>query len=171
MPPPSAVRLRLTGEHFLNTLVRLCLNLWNGGVASNSKYRVNGKAEPYRSGERQSRIDMKKKSRHRNTALALIASIVLFPAAHSTARFEGALRSKIGVGSVYDVRSFGAKGDGKTPDTPAVNKTIETAAAAGGGTVYFPAGTYLCLSIHLKSNIALYLDQGATILAADPNTI
>ena len=42
------------------------------------------------------------------------------------------------------------------------------AAAAGGGTVHFPAGTYLCFSIHLKSNIALYLDQGATILAADP---
>jgi len=71
---------------------------------------------------------------------------------------------------VYDVRSFGAKGDSKTLDTPAINKAIETADAAGGGTVYFPAGTYLCLSIHLKSNIALYLDQGATILAADPST-
>jgi polygalacturonase len=70
--------------------------------------------------------------------------------------------------TVYDVRSFGARGDGKTLDTPAVNKAIEAAALAGGGTVRFPAGTYLCFSIRLKSNIALYLDQGATILAAYP---
>ncbi len=66
------------------------------------------------------------------------------------------------------MRAFGARGDGQTLDTPAVNRAIEAAAAAGGGTVHFPAGTYLCFSIHLKSNIALYLDQGATILAADP---
>lgn len=69
---------------------------------------------------------------------------------------------------VYDVRAFGARGDGKTLDTASINKAIDAAAAAGGGTVRFPAGTYLSFSIHLKSNIALYLDQGATILAADP---
>ena len=69
---------------------------------------------------------------------------------------------------VYDVQAFGAKGDGKTLDTDAINKAIEAAAAAGGGTVHFPAGTYLSFSIRLKSNIALYLDQGSTILAADP---
>jgi len=68
---------------------------------------------------------------------------------------------------VYNVKTFGATGDGKTLDTPAINKTIDFAAAAGGGTVYFPAGNYLSVSIHLKSNIALYLDQGATIIAAD----
>jgi polygalacturonase len=68
----------------------------------------------------------------------------------------------------FDVRAFGAKGDGKALDTPAVNSAIDAAAAAGGGTVRFPAGTYRCFSIHLKSNVALYLDQGATILAADP---
>jgi polygalacturonase len=70
--------------------------------------------------------------------------------------------------AVFDVKQHGAVGDGKTLDTPAVNKAIEAAYAAGGGTVHFPAGTYLCLSIHLKSNVALYLDQGATILAAEP---
>ena len=64
---------------------------------------------------------------------------------------------------VYDVRAFGAKGDGKTLDTGAINKAIEAAAGAGGGTVHFPAGTYLTFSIRLKSNIALYLDQGATL--------
>ena len=70
---------------------------------------------------------------------------------------------------VYDVRTFGARGDGKTLDTPAINKAIEKAAAAGGGTVHFSAGNYLSVSIHLKSNIALYLDHGATIIAAEPS--
>src|SRR5436309_12858918 len=70
-------------------------------------------------------------------------------------------------GGVFDVRAFGATGDGKTLDTPAVNRAVD-AAAAGGGTVLFPAGTYLCFSIRLKSNVALYLGHGATILAADP---
>ena len=68
----------------------------------------------------------------------------------------------------YNIRNYGAKGDGKTLDTDSVNKAIESAAAAGGGTVFFPAGTYLCFSIRLKNNITLYLDNGATILAADP---
>jgi len=67
----------------------------------------------------------------------------------------------------YSVRDYGAAGDGKTIDTAAVNKTIDAAARAGGGTVIFPAGAYLCYSIRLKSNIALFLEQGATIIAAD----
>jgi polygalacturonase len=60
-------------------------------------------------------------------------------------------------------------GDGKTPDTRAINEAIERAAANGGGTVWFPAGTWLAYSIHLRSNISLYLDQGAVLLAADPS--
>jgi polygalacturonase len=66
----------------------------------------------------------------------------------------------------FNVKVFGATGDGKTLDTPAINKTIDAAAVAGGGTVFFPAGSYVSVSIRLKSNVALYLDQGATIIAA-----
>src|SRR5438132_13725989 len=40
----------------------------------------------------------------------------------------------------YNVKTFGAKADGQTLDTPAINRAIDSAAAAGGGTVYFPAG-------------------------------
>ena len=68
----------------------------------------------------------------------------------------------------FDVRSFGALGDGQTIDTPAIDRAIEETASSGGGTVYFPAGNYLSYSIHLKSKVALYLEQGATIVAADP---
>jgi polygalacturonase len=70
--------------------------------------------------------------------------------------------------TVYDVALFGAKGDGKTIDSPAIDRAIQAAAAAGGGTVYLRAGNYLCYSIHLASKVALYLDQGASIIAADP---
>lgn len=65
-----------------------------------------------------------------------------------------------------DVRDFGAKGDGTTIDSPAINKAIEHAASRGGGTVWFPAGTWASYTIRLKSNITLHLDNGATILAA-----
>ncbi|TCD05897.1 glycoside hydrolase family 28 protein [Pedobacter frigidisoli] len=69
-------------------------------------------------------------------------------------------------GQFYNVKKYGAKGNGKNLDTKAINLAIETASLAGGGTVYFPAGDYLSVTIHLKSNIALYIDQGATIVAA-----
>ena len=67
----------------------------------------------------------------------------------------------------YDVTTFGARGDGSTIDTPAINRAIDAAAEGGGGTVVFPAGTYVCYTIRLKSHIALHLNPGATILAAD----
>lgn len=69
--------------------------------------------------------------------------------------------------AIYNVRSFGATGDGKTVDTPAINRAIEEVAKAGGGTLVFPAGTYLCFTIRLKSKVDLYLSQGCTIQAAD----
>ncbi|MFI5161264.1 MAG: glycoside hydrolase family 28 protein [Sphingobacteriales bacterium] len=69
--------------------------------------------------------------------------------------------------SIYNVLSFGAKADGNASDTKAINRAIDSAAAEGGGQVYFPAGNYLSGSIHLKSNISLYLEQGATLIATD----
>lgn len=66
---------------------------------------------------------------------------------------------------VFNVKDFGAVGDGTVLDTPAINKAIVQAARAGGGTVWFPAGTYLSGSIHLQSNVCLYLDQGSVIEA------
>ncbi len=69
----------------------------------------------------------------------------------------------------FDVRTHGAKGDGVTLDSPAINRAIEAASAAGGGTVVFPAGTYLSFSLRLKSHITLRFDAGATLLAATPS--
>ncbi len=67
----------------------------------------------------------------------------------------------------YNIKTFGAKGDGVSLDTKAINDAIDAAANAGGGTVYFPAGTYLSFSIHLKSHISIFLDAGSVLLAAD----
>lgn len=68
----------------------------------------------------------------------------------------------------YNVKDFGAKGDGIHIDSDAINEAIKSASANGGGTVFFPAGTYASFSIRLASNITLYLDAGSTILAAYP---
>ncbi len=68
--------------------------------------------------------------------------------------------------TLYNVVDFGAKGDGVTLDSPAINQAIEEAVKAGGGEIYLPAGTYLCGSIRLQSNIHLHLAAGCTILAA-----
>lgn len=66
----------------------------------------------------------------------------------------------------FDVKNFGATGNGSTIDTPAVNKAIQAASDSGGGIVRFPPGTYASYSIRLKSNVSLWLEPGATILAA-----
>jgi hypothetical protein len=69
--------------------------------------------------------------------------------------------------ATFDVRSFGATGNRKTLDSPSINRAIDAAAAAGGGTIIFPAGVYASYTTRLKSHISLYLSAGATILAAD----
>jgi polygalacturonase len=95
-----------------------------------------------------------------------MAMTVPSTAESSGGREKDSTRAGAGVG-VYEVRAYGASGDGATIDTPAINRAIEAAAANGGGTVHFGAGQYLCYSIRLKSNVSLHLDQGAVIVAAD----
>ena len=72
-------------------------------------------------------------------------------------------------GEVFDVRAFGARGDGRTKDTAAIQRAVDAAHEAGGGTVEVPAGTYLSGSIFLKSNVDFHVGAGATILGSpDP---
>src|SRR5258707_224124 len=93
------------------------------------------------------------------------AATTTMPAAYAAAAQRSPKTSA--TQSTFDIRTYGAVGDGKAVDSPAINKAIEAAAAAGGGTVLFPPGTWLSFSIRLKSHVALHLAQGATILAAD----
>ena len=68
--------------------------------------------------------------------------------------------------ATFDVRSFGAKGDGATNDAAAINAAIDAASRAGGGTVEFPAGDYVTGSVRLRSNVALYLGPGSSLIAS-----
>ncbi len=96
-----------------------------------------------------------------------VAAAAIPAVSFAAAAQEGTGAAAAQTQAIFDVRKYGATGDGKTLDTAAVNRAIEAAASVGGGAVVFPAGTYLCFSIHLKSQVHLYLQQGSTILAAD----
>lgn len=67
---------------------------------------------------------------------------------------------------VFNVRNFGALGDGQTLDTGAIQAAIEAASQTGGGVVKLPAGTYLSGSLWLKSRVELNLESGATLLGS-----
>jgi len=97
---------------------------------------------------------------------SLGAAAAAIPAGSFASAQPGAVASTPSMGA-FDIRVYGAVGDGKILDTVAINSAIEAAAAAGGGVVVFPAGSYLCFSIHLTSQVHLHLLQGSAIVAAD----
>jgi polygalacturonase len=98
---------------------------------------------------------------------SLGVAVAAFPVASQIASAQTSTPEAAASHGIFDVRGFGAAGDGKTLDTPAVNRAIEAASAAGGGVVLFPPGSYLCFSIHLKSHVHLHLEEGSAIIAAD----
>ncbi len=72
-------------------------------------------------------------------------------------------------GPLYSPLDFGAKGDGRTLDTAALQQAIDHCAAAGGGTVLLPPGhTFLSGTLVLKANVDFHLAPGSTLLAS-PN--
>jgi polygalacturonase len=70
---------------------------------------------------------------------------------------------------VFDVREYGARGDGHAVDTAAIQKALDECGKAGGGVVRLTAGTYLCQPISLASKTTLQLDEGATLQASSQN--
>ncbi len=69
-------------------------------------------------------------------------------------------------GKVCDARAYGARGDGHTKDTAALQRAIDTCSAAGGGTVHFAPGIYVSAPLDWKSHVRLQLDAGATLLGS-----
>jgi polygalacturonase len=67
-------------------------------------------------------------------------------------------------GHTFDVRDYGARGDGQTLDTAALNSAIEVCSKAGGGQVRVPPGKYLSGTIHLRSHVTLCLEAGAVLM-------
>ena len=75
----------------------------------------------------------------------------------------GVMMAVVATSRTFDMKQLGADAKGIKPCTKLINQTIEKAASEGGGTIYFPAGTYLTATIHMKSNITLELEAGATL--------
>lgn len=65
----------------------------------------------------------------------------------------------------FNVRDFGARGDGRSVDTAAVQRALDACGRAGGGTVCLPPGTYLCQPLTLRSHTTLRIDAGAVLQA------
>ncbi len=89
----------------------------------------------------------------RSTSLSLLAALTL---AASLAHAE----------TTCNVHAYGAKADGATKDTHAIQSAIDACEQKGGGTVLLTSGTYISAPILLKSNITLHLDKGATLLGS-----
>jgi hypothetical protein len=67
------------------------------------------------------------------------------------------------VAPLFNVRDYGAVGDGVSLDTIAINTAIDTCANHSGGIVYFPPGFYLSGSLHMKTNVTLFVDSEAVL--------
>jgi len=77
----------------------------------------------------------------------------------------------MGQAGTFNVRDYGARGDGRTLDSPAIQKTIDACAKAGGGTVRLAPGTYLSKPLYLRGNyITLQLDAGAVLQGTEEFT-
>ncbi|MER5433467.1 glycosyl hydrolase family 28 protein [Streptomyces sp. NPDC002588] len=106
--------------------------------------------------------------RKRWAATVLLAFAVVLGLAHPSAL---AARQHPHTAPEFDVRDYGAQGDGSANDTPAINDAIAAANAAGGGTVRFPAGRYASENtIHMKSEVTLRIDRGATLQGSGADT-
>jgi len=64
----------------------------------------------------------------------------------------------------FDIRAHGARGDGRTLDTAAIQATLDAAGEAGGGQVRFPPGQYLSGTLNLRSRVTLWFEAGATLV-------
>ncbi|MFF7558912.1 glycosyl hydrolase family 28 protein [Streptomyces pseudovenezuelae] len=119
--------------------------------------------------------DPHSRSRSRAAIVLFVVALVLglgHPAAQAASQGPRDPQEPSPAAAVFDVRDYGAKGDGSANDTPAVNKAVTAASsAAGGGVVRFPPGDYRSKNtIHMKSHVTLRLDQGATLQGSGADT-
>ena len=105
--------------------------------------------------------------------VGLIGAPALATAALATFPYQsaGSLASASApIGAIYDIKTFGATGDGATLNTEAVQSAIDQCHQEGGGTVLVPRGTFVVGTLELKSNVTLHLAEGGKLLgSADIN--
>ena len=94
------------------------------------------------------------------------ASVARDANTRETGRQQPAQGVALAGGFAFNIRQYGAAGDGMKLDTSALQQAIDAAADAGGGTVIFPPGRYLSGSLDLKNHVTLQLEEGATLLGS-----
>ena len=99
------------------------------------------------------------------TGAVIAAGLLDGRAAEGAGSGSAASSDDLGV-RVYNIRSYGAKGDKTTVDTAAVQAAIDACANDGGGTVLVPAGTFTIGTVELKSNVTLRIASGGTLLGS-----
>lgn len=122
----------------------------------------NAQIQCYGSQGQFARADGRPKMKRRSVIHLLASGSV-------AAAFAGSVRAASAptFGDIFfNVRDRGATGNGTAKDTAALQATIDACAAAGGGTVVFPAGTYLSGTLVLKSRVTLWLQAGAVLLGS-----
>jgi polygalacturonase len=102
-------------------------------------------------------------------ARALVGCGVLFfwLSGFSAMALEPVLPAANGLAKIFDIRQYGARGDGKSISTTAIQQALNECDKAGGGLVRVPAGTYLSKPVFLGNNTTLQLDAGAILKATD----
>jgi polygalacturonase len=99
------------------------------------------------------------------TALAATAGLAAFSGPSFAAPAKSAPKSEPDLGAhVYNIRDFGAKGDGTTLDTAALQSAIDACNRDGGGTVLVPTGTFVIGTTELKSNVTLHIAASGKLL-------
>ena len=99
----------------------------------------------------------------RAAAPALAAPLVYPMLVSATPHIAEPINAKL---AIFDIRDFGAVGDGVKLNTAAIQATIDAAHAAKGGTVLVPVGTFVCGTIELKSNVTFHLATNAKLLGS-----
>ena len=98
-------------------------------------------------------------------AVAAVVGTMATSAPHALAAQTASPASNLGA-RIYNIRDYGAKGDGTTLDTAALQAAIDACTADGGGTVLVPAGTFLIGATELKSNVTLHIAASAKLLGS-----
>lgn len=111
--------------------------------------------------EQTESMNIKRQRKMKNNFLSKVVLSALFSMG-SICGFNDLFAQQI----TYDIREYGAKGDGKSMNTESIQATIDAASKNGGGKVLIPKGSFVSGSIILKSNIDLHIEEGGVLLGS-----